>query len=154
MLTTPRETDLVYFVRRLIRQGDVRRAKRLAKTLTDPVMRQTAVGLTDLASGRERAAGLALRQALRLDRLALEGKTCIKLRSYRMPHHLDRDVDLIGTALVSTFIDRFVDVAHASCMDEFDDFESVSENKTTFQGFIIRWHERYRLIVRLTVIVS
>ena len=67
LLSTPRETDLVYFVRRLIRQGDVRRAGRLARTLTDPVIRQTAVGLTELAAGRERAAGLALRQAVQRD---------------------------------------------------------------------------------------
>ena len=67
LLTTPRETDLLYFVRRLIRQGDVPRAERLAKSLTDPVLRQTGVGLTDLAAGRRRAAELNLQRALRLD---------------------------------------------------------------------------------------
>ncbi len=67
LLPTARETDLLYFVRHISRQGDARRAERLAKSLTDPVLRQTALGLTHLAAGRNRAAQLTLRQALRLD---------------------------------------------------------------------------------------
>ncbi len=67
LLATTGEADLLYFVRRLIRKGEVKRAERLAKVLSEPVMRQTAVGLTDFAAGRARAAQLALQRAFRLD---------------------------------------------------------------------------------------
>ena len=72
LLTTPEQADLLYFVRRLIRRGEVKRAERLAKVLIDPVKRQTAVGLTDFAAGRARAAELALQRAFRLDPQAEE----------------------------------------------------------------------------------
>ncbi len=73
LLADPRP-DTLYMIRRLIRQGTAERARKLADGLTDPVARKTAIGLVELAAGRESAGELALREALGLDSEALEAR--------------------------------------------------------------------------------
>jgi hypothetical protein len=79
-----------------------------------------------------------VRKALCFRRLALQSETRIHLRGYRTPHHLYRDMDLIGSIPMATVVNCFVDVAHSTRVDELDDFESVPEKNAWIQSFIIR----------------
>ncbi|MEM7582831.1 MAG: fused MFS/spermidine synthase [Acidobacteriota bacterium] len=77
----------LYLVRRLIRQGDFGRARRLAEALPDVVLQRTGLGLVHLASGQEPRGELALREAVRLvaDEAprALEARAGLLLGRYR-----------------------------------------------------------------------
>ena len=66
------DVDRSYLVRRLVRQGSVSRARRLAETFSDAVARHAALGFIELATGRRRPAEAALNRALSLDQNAGE----------------------------------------------------------------------------------
>jgi spermidine synthase len=66
----------LYLVRRLIWNGELRRAERLAAAFKNRARRHAAIALTKLATGDEQAAEFELREALRVDphaREALDG---------------------------------------------------------------------------------
>jgi predicted membrane-bound spermidine synthase len=105
--TPPEGLDLPYLVRRLIRQGSIVRARRLAETFADPVQRQTAAGLAELAAGRRDAGEFTLREALELDVAA--------------PEALDGLLALYRPAIVSgeqvSFARRFTGDPEAAVID-------------------------------------
>ena len=55
------------YVRRIIRQGNPHRARRVAEAQNDTVARQTALAWVEISAGRRQPAERALRQALQLD---------------------------------------------------------------------------------------
>jgi hypothetical protein len=59
--------DVPYLLLRVIRNGDVARARSLAAGLADPTARRVALGRAALAGGDREAGEYALREALRLD---------------------------------------------------------------------------------------
>ncbi len=59
--------DALGYVRRIVRQGNPRRARRVAENQQDLVVRQTALAWVEISAGRRGPAERALRQALQLD---------------------------------------------------------------------------------------
>lgn len=69
--------DHLYMVRRLIRQGAIQRARRLAGALSDPADQQAAIALVELARGRRPQARRALDHALQLNPSSGEARAAL-----------------------------------------------------------------------------
>jgi len=59
--------DALGYVRRIVRQGNPRRARRVAENQQDMVVQQTALAWVEISAGRRQPAERALRRALQLD---------------------------------------------------------------------------------------
>jgi tetratricopeptide (TPR) repeat protein len=137
------DVDVPYLMRRTARLGQADRLERLAGGLTDPILRQTGLGLAQLAAGRRDRAEFSLRRALELDPESIEPRAAL-LTFYQR--------ELLAGHQVS-FVRRFTEDPERAVIEGWraradDDWEAVRALEPRLKGVGAR-HPVYADAIRL-----